>query len=219
MGRQPQAAQHTIERAIGHVGEQFNETNDGRTIEVAIYINNRLIRVLLVRVDDVEGMTKKEIAELRLVYLSKAISDCDAGCCKFRSKNGKANLVDLVVRKQRRVARGLCSAELNGLVDGMEYILSLRVVLHQFDCAIAGSPPGVDANAVYDATEATAMCDPAGSSLKLHLVSVRDRMARASIRYLYWVDTRDMLADGLTKARYRQSIIRAYLAAVGVHVR
>ena len=58
----------------------------------------------------------------------------------------------------------------------------------------------VDARAVYDVVAATDVCDPAGSSLKLHLTSVRDRMTHGLIRSLYWVDARDMLADGLAKA-------------------
>ena len=57
----------------------------------------------------------------------------------------------------------------------------------------------VDAKAVYDAIAASDACEPAECSLKLHLISVRDRMSHGLIRKLHWVDTRDMLADGLTK--------------------
>ena len=56
-----------------------------------------------------------------------------------------------------------------------------------------------DAKAVYDAIRASDACEPAGSSLKLHIISVRGRMAHGLIRRFYWVDTRDMLADGLAK--------------------
>ena len=57
----------------------------------------------------------------------------------------------------------------------------------------------VDAKAVFDAISAPDACEFAESSLKLHLISVRDRMTHGLIRRFYWVDTRDMLADGLTK--------------------
>ena len=57
----------------------------------------------------------------------------------------------------------------------------------------------VDAKAVFDAVAATDACDPQECSLKLHLISVRDRFAQGIIRRTHWVDTRDMLADGLTK--------------------
>ena len=57
----------------------------------------------------------------------------------------------------------------------------------------------VDVRAAYDAVAATYVCEPAGSSLKLHFISVRDKMAHGLIRTIFWVDTRDMLADGLTQ--------------------
>ena len=52
---------------------------------------------------------------------------------------------------------------------------------------------------MYDAVSATDTCEPADSPLKLHLLSVRNRMESGIIRRFHWVDTRDMLADGLTK--------------------
>ena len=57
----------------------------------------------------------------------------------------------------------------------------------------------VDARAVYDAAAAIDACKPEGCSIKLHLISVRDRFAQGIIRRMHWVDTRDMRADGLTK--------------------
>ena len=73
----------------------------------------------------------------------------------------------------------------------------------------------VDARVVFDTVSASDICDLAESSLKLHLISVRDRMVQGIIRFLYWVDTRDMLADGLT----RGGIDRALLDAVCEHCR
>ena len=57
----------------------------------------------------------------------------------------------------------------------------------------------VDAKAIYDAIAASDACELAGCSLKLHLISAKDRMTHGLIKKLYWVDTRDMLADGLAK--------------------
>ena len=67
----------------------------------------------------------------------------------------------------------------------------------------------MDARAVYDAVAATDTCEPAESSLKLHLISVRDRMEQGIIRNLYWVDTRDMLADGLTKGGIDRQLLHS----------
>ena len=61
----------------------------------------------------------------------------------------------------------------------------------------------VDARAVYDAVSASDACEPAACSLKLHLTSVRDRTSHGLIRRCHWVDTRDMLAAGLTKGGHR----------------
>lgn len=125
-------------------------------------------------------------------------------------------MLDFTVRRQRRVVRSTFSAELNGPVDSIEQVLLLQCTLHRIYCGTTRTPEHmidlleggtlyppidfcVDAKAVFDAIRASDACEFAGSSLKLHLISVRDRMAHGLIRRLYWVDTRDMLADGLTK--------------------
>ena len=66
-----------------------------------------------------------------------------------------------------------------------------------------------DARAAYDAISAPDPCELAGSSPKLHLISVRDGMAYGLVRKLFWVDTRDMLADGLTKAWVDRLLLRS----------
>lgn len=141
-----------------------------------------------------------------------------------QGKDGQASLVHFIVRKQRRVVRSTFSDEFNGLVDSMESLLLLQVILHQVYCGTAGSPHqlvdkleagklhppldlGVDATPAFHAVEAADVCDPAGSSLKLHFISVRDRMSQGMIRYLYWVDTRDMLADGFTKGAVDRALL------------
>ena len=74
----------------------------------------------------------------------------------------------------------------------------------------------VDAKAVFDAIAASDVCDPADGSLKLHLISVRDRMATGMIRFLYWLDTRCMLADGLTKGGIDRTLLDQIWAIFGV---
>ena len=90
------------------------------------------------------------------------------------------------------------------------------VLLHQVYCETdhsaqdlvdllkAGSlyPPidvAVHARAVYDALTAAELCEPAESSLKVHRISVSDRLAQGILRVLDWVDTRDQLAGGFAK--------------------
>ena len=57
----------------------------------------------------------------------------------------------------------------------------------------------VDARAAYDAVAATDVCEPVESSLKCHLIAVRDRMIHGAVGALHWADARDMLTDGLAK--------------------
>ena len=49
-------------------------------------------------------------------------------------------LLDLIVRRQRRVVRSASGAELNGLVDSAEQLLSLQVASHQVYCGTHQSP-------------------------------------------------------------------------------
>ena len=57
----------------------------------------------------------------------------------------------------------------------------------------------MDARSVSDALAATDVCTPQEASLRLHLIAVRDRLTRGLIRSISWTDTRDMVADALTK--------------------
>lgn len=56
----------------------------------------------------------------------------------------------------------------------------------------------IGAHSVYDAIAATDVCEPAGSSLTLHRMSIRDRIIHGAMGAWHWVDIWDMLADGLT---------------------
>ena len=57
----------------------------------------------------------------------------------------------------------------------------------------------VDAKAVFDAIAGADACNPMECSLKLHLLSLRDKLAQGILKRLFWSDTRDMVADGMTK--------------------
>ena len=56
---------------------------------------------------------------------------------------------------------------------------------------------------------------PQEASLKLHLITIRDRLARGLLRSLSWTDTRDMVADALTKGGIdRTMLIQAMRGSV-----
>ena len=57
----------------------------------------------------------------------------------------------------------------------------------------------IDAHAVFDAIAAPEFSMPAEATLVLHLHSIREHVRDGRISRLWWVDTRDMVADGLNK--------------------
>lgn len=65
----------------------------------------------------------------------------------------------------------------------------------------------VDARAVFDAVDAIDACEPQEGSLKFHLIPVRDRLAQGIIRRMHWVDTRDMLAEGLANGGIDRALL------------
>ena len=154
------------------------------------------------------------------------------GCCVLLVQDtgsfakGPCHLLEWICRRQRRVVRSTFSAELNGLIDTVEVTLLVQMGVHELICGAGATssqlakrlevgtlqPPvdaGVDAKSVFDAIDATDVADLQECSLKLHVLSIRDKLMYGVLRDLWWVDTRDMLADGLTKG----GIDRAALVA------
>ena len=139
-------------------------------------------------------------------------------------QNIEVNLLEWLVRRLRRVVRSTFAAELNALIDSIETLLLLQLVLHQVHCGTAESPDEllfklehgglyppidllIDAQSVSDAIAAPDVCTPQEASLKLHLIAIRDRLARGLLRSVSWSDTRDMVADALTKGGIDRTVI------------
>lgn len=138
---------------------------------------------------------------------------------------GNANLLDLFVRRQRRVVRSTFIAELNWLVDSVELTLFfLQITIQLIYCCTTPSfeeiidllenegacvklNVAVDARAACDAISAIDACEPQGISFKLHFISVGDRLILGTIRRIHWVDTRDMLANGLVKCGIGRTLL------------
>ena len=135
------------------------------------------------------------------------------------------HLLDWIVRRLRRVVRSTFAAELNALIDSIETLILLQLTLHQIYCGTDESveellarleagqlyPPVdvvVDAKSVSDAISASDVCTPQESSLRIHLIAIRDRLSRGLLRSLSWGDTRDMVADALTKGGVDRTVIR-----------
>ena len=72
------------------------------------------------------------------------------------------------------------------------------------------SPIGlyVDAKSVYAAISATFVKTPAEKSLLTHVQFLREALERGMISVLLWVDTRDMISDGLTKGTVGRELLQ-----------
>ena len=141
--------------------------------------------------------------------------------------NGKCHLLDFVVRRLKRVVRSTFSAELNALIDGIETMLLTQLILHQIYCGCQETPEQLihrlehgglyppidvclDANAVFDAIAAKDTATPLEASLKLHILSIKAKVLAGTLRTVGWLDTREMVADGLNKG----SVSRSQLLSV-----
>jgi hypothetical protein len=73
----------------------------------------------------------------------------------------------------------------------------------------------IDARSVFESVRAKNFKPPAESSVAGHVLWIREQLQRKIIHNVVWVDTRDMLADGLTKGSVpRDSIDEAMLGFV-----
>ena len=128
---------------------------------------------------------------------------------------GHVHILDYECKKQKRVTRSTYGAELHGLADSME---GTRVIA----CALTELYEGaktfgqlskiedsgnyhfpieacLDAKSVYDSIVHADLKTPEEKSLMNILGQMREHMSTTRIKKLWWIDTRDMLADGLNK--------------------
>ena len=99
--------------------------------------------------------------------------------------------------------------------DTADHGMLIALMLHELSCGIQGSHECktlretggwsvklclyVDALSVFAAVTATFLKIPAEKSLLSHVQYLRELLDTMVIEALLWIDTRDMIADGLTK--------------------
>jgi Reverse transcriptase (RNA-dependent DNA polymerase) len=117
--------------------------------------------------------------------------------------------------KQRRVTRSTFSSELNSLVDSIDFAKQLAMLMAEIlipqtsaraiaELEESGRLPlsivgVIDAQSVYDALKAQELRTPSEASLMLMMCGVKELLRSGTLRRLFWVDTTDMVADGLGK--------------------
>ena len=125
-------------------------------------------------------------------------------------------MLDYGTKKHKRVNRSTFAAELNAGVDTVDIATIVQFTLEEIFNPGSSSPEimqklydqgkmhfpmelSIDAKAVYDAITAPEFSMPSEATLVLHLHSLREFVRDKRLSKLWWIDTRDMVADGLNK--------------------
>jgi len=130
---------------------------------------------------------------------------------------GNGSIVDYVTKKQGHVCRATFGAELHGLLDAVSHALKLLSCITEVEHGIRTAEQlvemqerggyvyelhaCVDAKSVFDICAGPGDPHPADEHLTVHVLKVKEWLRNAALRVLWWIDTRDMLADGLTKGK------------------
>ena len=125
------------------------------------------------------------------------------------------HLVDAICKAQRHVTRSTFSSELLSASDTVDHGMLLALSIHEFTAGAQSAAQAktlretggwnvklslyVDAMSVYAAVTATFIKIPAEKSLLSHIQYIRELLDTKVLEALVWLDTRDMVADGLTK--------------------
>jgi len=129
--------------------------------------------------------------------------------------------LDWYARKHTHVVRSTFAAELYALLDAVGQGISLNMTVTEiFQGALTvqelaqkqetgGLYPQldafIDAKAVFDGIAADPVKPPAERNLYIHLLAAKDMIQKRLISRLIWIDTIDMLSDGLTKGSLDRS--------------
>ena len=154
-------------------------------------------------------------------------------CCSPSASNNKpfsmytstvqGHLLDMKSGGQRRVVRSTFTAESLAACDALDQGIVLAQTLHEMQTGDTTAHSSrqtrenggfkipmalyIDALSVYAAVTAVFIKIPADQSVLCHLHYLREMLDHDVLRLLVWVDTRDMLADGLTKGSVERQVL------------
>ena len=140
---------------------------------------------------------------------------CQGMSAESMQKTTIGHLINFVAKQQRRVVRATFTAELQAGCDSVDHGFLIVQTLHEMhtgehtaDQSRARRLHGgyhvpmilyLDAMSVYAAVTATFVKTPAEQGTLVHVQFLRELLDRNVLHAIAWVDTRDMLSDGLTK--------------------
>jgi hypothetical protein len=143
-------------------------------------------------------------------------------------RNGPIHILEYLSKAQRHVTRSTFSSELHACCDAADLGVLLLLILHEIDAGPVTSAQHrvlrenggycipmvlqIDAMSVFAAITAAYVKAPAEKSLLSHVQFVRELLDTKVLTALHWIDTRDMLADGLTKGSVERDALAAAMA-------
>jgi hypothetical protein len=137
------------------------------------------------------------------------------------------HVLDFTVRKQRHVTRSTFGAELFAACDAADQGMLIATLIHQIRtgaCSVTIARDlrehggwavqmvlAIDAYRVFAAVTAQMVKTPAEVSLLSHIQYLRELLDKGILTHLSWLDTRDMIADGLTKGSIDRKDVRTVM--------
>ena len=133
------------------------------------------------------------------------------------------HVLDWTCKAQRHVTRSTFAAELFAAGDAVEQGMLVAQILHETEKGELSAGDArqlreqggflpvalyVDTILVFAATTATFVRTPAEKSLLCHVQFLRDLLDKRVLTSLIWIDTRDVISDGLTKGSINREDIR-----------
>jgi hypothetical protein len=133
------------------------------------------------------------------------------------------HIIDYYCRKQRHVTRSTFGAELYAACDAVDFGMLVIQLMQELEHGVDNFSTArqrrengdwkidmvaaVDAMSVFAAVTAGQLKIPTEKSLWSHIQYLRELLNTGVLRYLLWIDTRDMWSDGLTKGSVERSLI------------
>ena len=154
-----------------------------------------------------------------------------SGCEKedFSGTHKVVHVLDWACRRQRHVTRSTFAAELLSAGDTVDQGVVISQMIHEIENGYLSPTESrklreeggfaplalyLDAMSVFAAITATFIKIPAEKSLLSHVQYVRELLDRKVLKYLFWIDTRDMYADGLTKGSVQRAALHFIMEGI-----
>ncbi len=191
-----------------------------KTPQGIVYVQLPLPVILMVATDSAYTAGEFEGLSLRGMMLMLVSTAGDA------NPGGQCQLIDYFALRQPHVTRSTYAAELHAALDGANQALVVGSVLTEIKLGATTAAAladlqesgryalpmhlGIDAKSVFTSVIADHVQTSADKALLVHALKLREWLNRKIVSVLWWLDTRDMVTDGMTKG----SVDRAAILAV-----